>query len=55
MKNLYEVLNINKNSSEKEIKDRYMTLVRKYPPEKEPQKFAEIREAYEILCNPKQR
>lgn len=55
MKNLYEVLVINKNSSEKEIKDRYMTLVRKYPPEKEPQKFAEIREAYEILSNPKQK
>ena len=55
MKNLYEVLNINKDSDEKEIKDRYMTLVRKYPPEKQPEKFAEIREAYEILSDSKRK
>lgn len=55
MKNLYEILNINKDSSKKEIKERYTILVRKYTPEKNPQKFAEIREAYEILCNPIQR
>lgn len=51
MKNLYEVLNINKNSSEKEVRERYFSLVKKYSPEKNPKKFMEIREAYDILNN----
>lgn len=49
MKNFYEILNIEKNTTSKEIKKAYNKLLRKYPPEKEPAKYKEIREAYETL------
>ncbi|WP_300276154.1 J domain-containing protein [Peptacetobacter sp.] len=55
MKNLYKILNININSSKKEVKARYFKLVKKYSPEKNPEKFVEIREAYEILMDSKLR
>lgn len=53
MNNLYEVLNIDKNSNFKDIKKAYSKLLRKYPPEKNPEEFKKIREAYEILSNEK--
>ena len=49
MRNLYEVLEIEKNATEQEIKKAYNKLLRKYPPEKEPEKYKEIREAYNTL------
>lgn len=49
MRNLYKVLEIEKNATEQEIKKAYNKLLRKYPPEKEPEKYKEIREAYNTL------
>lgn len=56
-KDYYEVLEINRNSSDVEIKKAYRKLAMKYHPdvnkEKEAeQKFKEINEAYEVLSNP---
>ncbi len=45
----YEILGVAKDSDEKAIKKAYFKLVKKFSPEKEPEKFKEIREAYEYL------
>ena len=51
MKNYYEVLGLSEGASHAEIKKAYFKLVRKYTPEKDPETFREIREAYEYLKN----
>lgn len=55
MKNLYEVLGIDKNATDQEIKKAYNKLLRKYPPEKEADKYKEIREAYDTLRDKERR
>lgn len=51
MENLYEILNISKDADEKGIKKAYTKMLRKYPPEKNPEEFKKVREAYETLIN----
>lgn len=57
----YEILGVNRNADEKEIKKAFRRLARKYHPDVNPgnksaeQKFKEINEAYEILSDPKKR
>jgi len=51
MKDYYSILNISKNAAPAEVKKAYFTLVRKFPPDKHPQEFMEIREAYEALAD----
>ena len=51
MKNYYKVLGIEKTASEGEIRKAYAVMVRKFPPEKEGEKFGEISEAYSTLSN----
>lgn len=53
MKTYYEWLEIQPTSSKEEIKKAYFRMVRKYPPDKEEEKFKSIREAYETLSNAK--
>ncbi len=54
-KDYYETLGVNREASEKEIKDTYRKLARKYHPDVNPgdkkseEKFKEINEAYEVL------
>lgn len=48
-KNYYEILGVPEEADKKEIKRAYFKLVRVYSPEKNPEKFQEIREAYEVL------
>ena len=55
MKNLYETLGIEKAATEQEIKKAYNKLLRKYSPEKEPEKYKEIREAYDTLRDTERR
>jgi len=54
MKNYYQILEVNENSSVEEIKQAYRNLAKKYHPDinKSPdaqQRFIEISEAYEVL------
>ena len=55
MKNYYKVLGIEKTASENDIKRAYAVMVRKFPPEKEGEKFGEISEAYSMLSNKQKR
>lgn len=49
MMNPYQILEIPKNADQDEIKKAYFQLIKKYPPEREPEKFKTIRAAYESL------
>ncbi|HIQ22756.1 MAG TPA: J domain-containing protein [Planctomycetes bacterium] len=51
----YQVLGLDSGSSEQEIRQRYLVLVRQFPPDRDPQRFAEIREAYDKLRDPTKR
>lgn len=55
----YQILNINKNASSKEIKKHYYSLSKKYHPDKNKgisdDKFKSLSEAYSTLSNPKKR
>ena len=57
----YEVLGINRDSSEDEIKKAYRRLAMKYHPDRNPdspkaeEHFKEAKEAYEILSDPRKR
>jgi tetratricopeptide (TPR) repeat protein len=50
---LYETLNLPTEASGEEIRRSYYRLVRKHSPEKDPERFKLIREAYETLSDPK--
>lgn len=52
MRNPYETLGVAQDASEAEIRGRYLQLVREFPPDRAPEKFAEIRAAFDQLRNP---
>lgn len=60
MKDLYEVLGIEKTSSDKDIKRAFHKLATQYHPDKNPgnkeaeEKFKEISAAYNVLSDPKE-
>ena len=55
MKDYYNILGLNENASETEIKKAYRELSKQYHPDVNPdggEKFKEIAEAYDVLTNP---
>ena len=48
----YETLGVAVHSDETAIRHRYLELVREFPPERDPQRFAAIRAAYDELRDP---
>ncbi|MBI4684218.1 MAG: molecular chaperone DnaJ [Nitrospirae bacterium] len=61
VKDYYEILGVNKNASQEEIKKAYRKLARKYHPDLNPgdktaeQRFKEMNEAYSVLGDEKKR
>jgi tetratricopeptide (TPR) repeat protein len=51
MKDYYNILNIARNATVAEIKKAYFSLVRAFPPDRHPDEFMKIREAYEVLVD----
>ncbi|QDU98741.1 J domain-containing protein [Lignipirellula cremea] len=48
----YEVLGIDPSADAAAVRARYLELVRAFPPEQSPEKFSEIRAAYDQLQDP---
>ena len=61
MSDYYKVLNVNKNSSQEDIKKSYRTLAMKYHPDhtngdkESEEKFKKISEAYDVLSSPEKK
>jgi curved DNA-binding protein CbpA len=53
--NPFETLGLSASATDAEIRARYLALVREHPPEKSPDKFAQIRDAYAEVTDAKQR
>jgi DnaJ-class molecular chaperone len=57
----YKILNVPKNATDKEVKQAYRKLARKYHPDVNPgnrqaeERFKEINEAYQVLSDPRRR
>lgn len=49
MKDYYNILEIEHNASKEDVKRAYFKAIRKYSPERYPEEFMDIREAYETL------
>ena len=49
MSDPYEVLGLEHSADTEAIRSRYLELVRRHSPEREPERFAAIREAYDAL------
>ena len=60
-KDYYKILGVSKDANEKEIRQAYRKLARKYHPDVNPdnkeaeEKFKEINEANEVLSDPEKR
>ncbi len=50
-----EVLGIPPGAGEEEIRAAYLRKVKEYPPERAPEEFERVRDAYETLQDPRRR
>jgi curved DNA-binding protein CbpA len=50
-----EVLGIAVNAAEEDIRAAYLRKVKEYPPDRSPEEFEKIRDAYETLRDPRRR
>jgi hypothetical protein len=50
-----EILGVAANSSEDEIRRAYLDKVKQFPPDRSPEEFERIRDAYEKLRDPRSR
>ena len=50
-----EVLGVNHDASEEEIRAAYLRKVKEHPPDRSPEEFERIRDAYDNLRDPRRR
>jgi curved DNA-binding protein CbpA len=55
MNDPYETLGLTQDAGEAEIRRRYLELVREFPPDRAPERFAAVHAAYEALRDPARR
>jgi tetratricopeptide (TPR) repeat protein len=55
IENYYKLLGTRSNIKQENIKKKYIEMVKQFPPETHPEEFEQIREAYEVLRDPKKR
>lgn len=55
MSDPYEVLGLPAQADEAEIRRRYLDLVRQFPPDRAPERFAAIHAAYDAVRDPARR
>ena len=55
MNDPHEILNLDPDAGEAEVRRRYLELVREFPPDRAPERFAAIHAAYEALRDPARR
>jgi curved DNA-binding protein CbpA len=55
MSDPYDVLGLDPDADEAEIRRRYLELVREFPPDRAPERFAAVHAAYEALRDPARR
>ena len=51
----HEILGVERDATEEQIRKRYLELVRQFPPDREPKRFAEMRQAYDEMRDPVRR
>ena len=51
----YSVLDLPEDATDDAIRARYLELVRRHPPDHEPEKFRAVREAYELIRDQERR
>jgi curved DNA-binding protein CbpA len=55
MRDPFTVLGVADDAGDAEIRRRYLALVRDYPPDRAPERFQELRAAYEALSDERKR
>ncbi|WP_127585393.1 DnaJ domain-containing protein [Paenibacillus koleovorans] len=55
LENYYKILELRANAPQDAIKKKYIELIKKHTPESDPEKFQEIRRAFEALRDPAKR
>ncbi len=55
MSDPYEVMGIARDADDAAIRNRYLELVREFPPDRAPERFAIVRAAYDELRDPTRR
>jgi curved DNA-binding protein CbpA len=55
MSDPYEIFGLTADAGEAEIRQRYLELVRQFPPDQAPERFAAVHTAYEALRDPARR
>lgn len=48
----FHVLGLEATATKTEVRQRYLELVRQHPPERDPERFAEIHDAYQVAGDP---
>jgi curved DNA-binding protein CbpA len=55
MNDAWNILGIAPDSNDEEIRAAYVRLVKEHPPDRSPEKFEQIRDAYDLVRNPRRR